>query len=158
MKTNDYNYPSLLVSVEIAKKLKKIGFNEPCLVKNVETHSEDYNFINFKEEMYSEAIVLLEDVEFVNNKDLKDKLGIYKDFVLRTAIPTWEQVFEWFRNKGLVAVIATAEVLNEGDPQYYASVDDIKKGGYYYDIGYAKNYEEARELALNKLIELYENK
>ena len=50
---NNKNHPKWLVPIEIAKKLKKIGFNEPCLVENVETHSEDYNFINFKEEMYS---------------------------------------------------------------------------------------------------------
>lgn len=100
MKKNEY--PDWLVPLELAKKLKKIGFNEHCLVENVETHSEDYNFINFKEEMYSEAIVLLEDVELVSNKGLEDKLSIYKNFVLRTAIPTCEQVFEWFRSKNIL--------------------------------------------------------
>ena len=33
MKNN--NYPNWLVSLEIAKELKEIGFNEPCLVENV---------------------------------------------------------------------------------------------------------------------------
>lgn len=32
MKNN--NYPNWLVSLEIAKELKEIGFNEPCLVEN----------------------------------------------------------------------------------------------------------------------------
>lgn len=153
MKTN--NYPKWLVPIEIAKKLKKIGFNELCLVENVETHSEDYNFINFKEEMYSEAIVLLEDVELVSNKDLKDKLSIYKNFVLRTAIPTWEQVFEWFRGKGLVGVIVTNEILNEGDPLYFPSVDDLD--GDYYTLDNYYTYEEAREALVNDLIKVYGN-
>ena len=79
MKNN--NYPNWLVSLEIAKELKEIGFNEPCLVENVETHSEDYSFINFEEEMCSDVSVMLEDVVFVKNQFLEDELGIYKHFV-----------------------------------------------------------------------------
>lgn len=152
------NYPTWLVPIYIAKKLKKIGFNEPCLVENVETHSEDYNFINFKEEMYSEAIVLLEDVEFVSNKDLKDELGIYKNFVLRTAIPTWEQVLEWFRNKGLIGAIEYKDFYSENNYEYAYCITNKLDKKTYHSIGHSitKTYEEARESLVNKLIELYE--
>lgn len=183
MKTN--NYPSWLVPIDVAKKLKEIGFNEPCLVENVETHSEDYNFINFKEEMYSEAIVLLEDVEFVSNKDLKDKLGIYKNFVLRTAIPTWEQVFEWFRKKGLhshIEVFYTnikydkkspkifneckTEILEKPITLYNYFTGHKSNGTFMFGISnntitlHTKNYksyEECRETMVNSLIKLYKN-
>ena len=142
------NYPTWLVPIEIAKKLKEIGFNEPCLVENVETHSEDYNFINFKEEMYSEAIVLLEDVELVSNKDLEDKLDIYKNFVLRTAIPTWEQVLEWFKSKGFHSHI---EYTSDNDMFKISIFGILLQTG----ISYFKTYEEAREELVNKLIEVY---
>ena len=68
---------------------------------------------------------------------------------------TYEQVFEWFREKGLVAVIVTNEILNEGDPLYFSSVDDLD--GDYYTLDNYYTYEEARDAVLNKLIELYGN-
>ena len=155
MKTN--NYLNWLVPIEIAKKLKKIGFSELCLVENVETHSEDYNFINFKEEMYSEAIVLLEDVELVSNKDLKDKLDIYKNFILRTAIPTFEQVLEWFISKGFIGTTVCFRDASLNKPVYIFEIKD-EKG---YLISSSKNitekYKEAREALVTKLIEIYEN-
>lgn len=155
MKTN--NYLNWLVPIEIAKKLKKIGFSELCLVENVETHSENYNFINFKEEMYSEAIVLLEDVELVSNKDLKDKLDIYKNFILRTAIPTFEQVLEWFISKGFIGTTVCFRDASLNKPVYIFEIKD-EKG---YLISSSKNitekYKEAREALVTKLIEIYEN-
>ena len=75
MKNN--NYPNWLVSLEIAKELKEIGFNEPCLVENVETHSEDYNLIGFEEQIPFDVHVMLEEIVFVKNHDLKDEVGIY---------------------------------------------------------------------------------
>jgi hypothetical protein len=117
-----------------------------------------YARLLYTEEINSEYVPNVSHDSYSKLKGIRNSEHINDDITFGISIPTWEQVFEWFINKGLVAVIATAEVLNEGDPQYYSSVDDIKKGGYYHDIGYAKTYEEARELALNKLIELYENK
>lgn len=152
---NNKNHHKWLVPIEIAKKLKKIGFNEPCLVENVETHSEDYNFINFKEEMYSEAIVLLEDVEFVSNKDLEDKLDIYKNFVLRIVIPTLEQVLEWFRNKNLIGWV---ECQCNPEMEYYIRI--VNKGVNLYLKGrreHYNSYEEACESLVNELIRIYEN-
>lgn len=159
MKKNEY--PVWLVPLELAKELKDLGFDEPCLVENVETHSEDYNFINFKEEMYSEAIVLLEDVELVSNKDLEDKLDIYKNFVLRIAIPTWEQVLEWFRDKGLIGTIEYDDfgLHDETHYNYGYMIRNISGDVLFYSANYKnfEKYEEAREALFNKLIELYEN-
>lgn len=159
MKKN--NYPTWLVPIEIAKRLKKIGFNEPCLVENVETHSEDYNFINFEEEMCSDVSVMLEDVVFVKNQFLEDDLGIYKHFVLKTAIPTWEQVFEWFREKSFIGTIEYDDfgLHDETHYNYEYMIRNISGDVLFYSANY-KNFEkygEAREALINKLIEVYEN-
>ena len=158
MKNN--NYPTWLVPIEIAKELKEIGFNEPCLVENVETHSEDYSFINFEEEMCSDVSVMLEDVVFVKNQFLEDELGIYKHFVLKTAIPTWEQVFEWFREKGFDSYIGLENLPypNEGIYYYF----EISKPNLYrinqLDLkGEFDDYEEAREALVKALIRTYKN-
>lgn len=154
MKTNSYQ--NLLVSVEIAKKLKKIGFNEPCLVENVETHSEDYSFINFEEEMCSDVSVQLEDVVFVKNEHLEDNLGVYKDLMLKTAIPTWEQVIEWFIEKNLIGTIEYKK-FDEKDPYYaYCITNKMTKVlDYSSDTTRYNSYREAREALVNKLIEIY---
>ena len=143
-----------MVPIEIAKKLKKIGFNEPCLLENVETHSEDYSFINFEEEMCSDVSVMLEDVIFVRNQFLEDNIGIYKDLILKTAIPTWEQVFEWFREKGLFHSIHISEDLLHRVKFFEAEIRD--KNADIICIISKLTYEEARKALINKLIEIYE--
>ena len=158
MKNN--SYPSWLVSLEIAKELKEIGFNEPCLVENVETHSEDYSFINFEEEMCSDVSVMLEDVIFVKNQFLEDELGIYKHFVLKTAIPTWEQVFEWFREKGFDSYIGLESHAHFDEGIYYY-FEIIKINLYRINQlafqGEFDDYEEAREALVKALIRTYKN-
>ena len=148
---NTQNYPNWLVPLEIAKELKEIGFNEPCLVENVETHSEDYCFINFEEEMCSDVSVMLEDVVFVKNQFLEEELGIYKHFVLKTAIPTWEQVFEWFREKGYIGTINFVYI--DKNNFYYK----LRINGKCNFINEEKftNYEDAREKLIKILIETY---
>lgn len=152
MKNN--NYPSWLVSLEIAKELKEIGFNEPCLVENVETHSEDYSFINFEEEMCSDVSVMLEDVVFIKNQFLEDELGIYKHFVLKTAIPTWEQVFEWFREKGYHGVIAVGDESGELN-EYSYCIDYLNELSSDFEQDSHLAYEEAREALVKALIQTY---
>ena len=153
MKNN--NYPNWLVSLEIAKELKEIGFNEPCLVENVETHSEDYSFINFEEEMCSDVSVMLEDVVFVKNQFLEDDLGIYKHFVLKTAIPTWEQVFEWFRSKGYHGIIAAKG--EDGENEYSYCIDYLNELSSDFEQDSHLTYEEAREALVKALIRTYKN-
>ena len=153
MKNN--NYPNWLVSLEIAKELKEIGFNEPCLVENVETHSEDYNLINFEEDMCSDITVMLEDIIFVENKKLEDELGIYKHFVLRTAIPTWEQVLEWFREKGYHGVIAARG--EDGENEYSYCIDYLNELSSDFEQDSHLTYEEAREALVKALIRTYKN-
>ena len=155
MKNN--NYPNWLISLEIAKELKEIGFNEPCLIENVETHSEDYSFINFEEEMCSDVSVQLEDVVFVKNQDLKDNLGLYKDLMLKTAIPTWEQVFEWFREKGFESYIRLESHAHFDEGNYYyfeITKSNLRQLDWQGDFD---DYNEAREALVKALIQTYKN-
>ena len=146
---NKLNYPTWLIPLDIARKLKEIGFNEPCLIENIETHSEDYSFINFEEEMCSDVNVQLEDVVFVKNQDLEDNLGIYKDLMLKTAIPTWEQALAWFRARGYK--IAFKDI-NIGTQCAFYHLD-IKEGHTF--SHFAQKYEKAREVLVMKLIEVH---
>nr|DAD78508.1 MAG TPA: hypothetical protein [Siphoviridae sp. ctGkF12] len=155
MKNN--NYPNWLVPIEIAKELKEIGFNEPCLVENVETHSENYSFINFEEDMCSDVSVMLEDVVFVKNQFLEDYLGIYKHFVLKTAIPTWEQVFEWFREKGFESYIRLESHAHFDEGNYYyfeITKSNLRQLDWQGDFD---DYNEAREALVKALIQTYKN-
>ena len=152
---NTQNYPSWLVPLEIARQLKEIGFNEPCLVENVETHSEDYNLIDFEEQIPFDTHAMLENIEFVKNQDLKDEFGIYKSFVLRTAIPTWEQVFEWFREKGLFHSICIVEDLIEEVKEFETEIRDNNAD--IICIIHRDTYEEAREALVKALIRTYKN-
>lgn len=151
----NYEYPNWLVSLEIAQQLKKIGFNEPCLVENVETHSEDYNLIGFEEQIPFDVHVMLEEIVFVKNQDLKDEFGIYKTFVLRTAIPTWEQVLEWFREKGYHGVIAARG--EDGENEYSYCIDYLNELSSDFEQDSHLTYEEAREALVKALIRTYKN-
>ena len=82
MKEN--NYPSWLVPVEIAKKLKEIGFDKECSF--VLTKSNKIGFTTKVDNQYH----LFEELNLNSNSENS-----------LVCIPTWEQVFEWFREKGL---------------------------------------------------------
>lgn len=152
---NTNNYPNWLVPVELAERLKNAGFDEPCLVYSAKHIQISKNlFIAFKDEIEaSTTSVYLKNCEQYKNSYFKKELKNVNIF----SIPTYTQVFEWFINKGLVGIISTNEILNEGDPLYYVQIDDTNKNGNYYDIGYAKTYKEAREILVNNLIEIYKN-
>ena len=123
------NYPSWLVPLDIAIKLKEIGF---------------------------EGGVLSKDLTLVTKEQLSGDIG-YCTFELddfeEGEVPTWEQVFEWFRAKGFYSYIK-----KKSFPERYI-----------YYIGYGlttyskenlrdellpKTYEQARKELIEKLIEL----
>lgn len=133
----------VLVTLDIALKLNELGFDLPCFAN----YWRGRSVVDFKNEVKGDS-VSVDNIAVLCNGEAFDGEEV------AIAIPTWELVFEWFRGKGLVGMISTNEVLNEGDPRYYASVDDIKKGGKIYDLGYVQTYEEARMLVVNKMMEL----
>ena len=151
---NIQNYPNWLVPIEIAKELKEIGFNEYCpffvypnddevFISGTVTVEEDW----LDEDNYGEVIIDLSVTE----------CGKFNKLNFQT-IPTWEQVFEWFREKEFDSSIGLDNLPypNEGI-YYYFEISKINlyrinqldwQGGF-------DDYNEAREVLVKTLIQTY---
>ena len=145
MKNN--NYPTWLVPIEIAKELKEIGFEEEC-----------HFFWNFYEDvnkMCCYADISEEDDDFLlpntYNYNNKNSTGYY----VYLSLPTWEQVFEWFREKGLFHSICIVDDLLEDVKYFEAEIRD-NNGDIIYILSRV-TYEEAREALVKALIRTYKN-
>lgn len=134
MKNN--NYPTWLVPLEIAKELKEIGFHE--LVQN------SYYSNKGTERILSSTLRL-------EKKSLADANIL--NFLV--SLPTWEQVFEWFREKGYESYIRLESHAHFDEGNYY-----------YFEItepnlcqldcqGNFDDYNEAREALVKALIQTY---
>lgn len=148
METN--NYPSWLVPIEQAKRLKKIGFNMPTMFYLIDASGQ----------------ILLNpdnggvDLCGVYSLELKDiSLSDYNDesFNVRgiTSIPMWEQVFEWFREEGFESYIRLEShaLFDEGNYYYFEiTKSNLRQLDWKGDFD---DYNEAREELLNNLIEKY---
>lgn len=141
MKTN--NYPSWLVPIETAKKLKEIGFDKPTQ-NNTSYYVLESKRYKDENKLYSNEYVLK---GLYNANETKDGLSI----------PTWEQVLDWFREKGFESYIKleSHSHLDEGNYYYFEITDpNLCQLGYQGDFD---DYSVARETLINKLIEIYEN-
>ena len=126
-------HEEFLVPVSIAKKLKEIGFNEPCLfVLN------PHNTLILSSEVHDKGIIDIRKIKPRSN----GKLG--EDFC---SVPTYEQVFAWFRKKGLYGNIEAGSKYNS---IYIFSDNDLDMRNNIYPT-----YEEAREELLKRLIKIY---
>lgn len=127
------NYPSWLVSIEQAIKLKEIGFDKPSQL--------------FFSKQYQELTICSDNI-----KPIKDVL-LSEGFILQRAdlynIYPYSQVFQWFREKGFNITLENHE--NSTKFMFYNM--KINEGKHF--KGEFSNYEEAREALLNKLIEVY---
>lgn len=136
MKTNNqHSYPSWLVPVEIAKQLKEIGFDKPCIFS------------------YSEGIGV--------TACLRSGAGdepYFSDFVVGgnspgspyVDLPAWGQALGWFREKGFHRVVEyegsgifTFRYIIMGTP----SVTSSRKK--------YSSYNEARKQLLIELVKVY---
>ena len=149
MKNN--NYPSWLVPLEIAKELKEIGFNEYCpffvypnddevFISGTVTVEEDW----LDEDNYGEVIIDLSVTE----------CGKFNKFNFQT-IPTWEQVFQWFRSKGYHGIIAARG--EDGENEYSYCIDYLNELSSDFEQDSHLTYEEAREALVKALIRTYKN-
>lgn len=156
MKEN--NYPSWLVPVEIAKKLREIGFDKECIF--VLTKSNKIGFTTKEDNQYH----LFEEVNL--NSNLENSL---------VCIPTWEQVFEWFRDKGLhshIEVLYTnteydkkeTKILEKPITLYCYFTGHSATGTFFFsrrnttEVFHTerfKSYEKCREAMVNSLIDKY---
>ena len=128
---NTQKYPTWLVPIDIAKKLKEIGFNEPC---------------PFSMDNYWSFVDCSKDGNGFFDLEGKN-YNIYKDVY---SIPTWEQALAWFRAKGYYGNL---EATSKGTSAYifYSELDN----GEFWEFAYEETYEKARELLLLKLIDIY---
>lgn len=127
------DYEEFLVPIEIAKELKEIGFDEPCLF--VLNH---HNALILSSEVHDKGIIDIRKIKPRSN----GKLG--ENFC---SVPTYEQVFDWFRKKGLYGNIEAGSKYNS---IYIFSDNDLDMGSRIYPT-----YEEAREELLKRLIKIY---
>lgn len=140
------NYPSWLVPIEIAKKLKKIGFNTNTLfIYNEEEEPKIMFGLNTLEEVDGQSNLEIEQLCFFQEADME---------TYECILPTWEQVFAWFRGKGLFHSINIANEIPKGK---YFRAKIYKNSGKIIKLIDCKTYEEAREKLINKLIKIYEN-
>nr|DAM39286.1 MAG TPA: hypothetical protein [Caudoviricetes sp.] len=143
------NYPNWLVPLYIAKELKEIGFDEPCLVVYHEVFDEEMIFISFDDSYYYYAD-LSNCSQRTNSEMGKDILEVGKHYSYACSLPTWEQALAWFREKGYYGNI---EATSKGTSAYifFPELDN----GEFWEFAYEETYEKARELLLLKLIDLY---
>lgn len=128
---NAKNYPTWLVSPDIAKKLKEIGFNEPC---------------PFSMDNYWSFVDCSKDGNGFFDLEGKN-YNIYKDVY---SIPAWEQALAWFRAKDYYGNL---EATSKGTSAYIFHPE--LENGEFWDFAYKESYEEAREALLLKLIAIY---
>lgn len=143
------------VTYEIALKLKELGFNEPCFRK----WSWYYNPYFGGIEKQETALLINYDTEQY------EKLNEFpRKYCLA---PLWQQTIDWFRDNYNIHI----EIRNyqEYQKDNYAHVLNFIKDSNYLDkdgnkIGqiisriYYNNYQEAREQAILKVIEIIKNK
>ena len=127
-------YPNWLVSVDLAKKLREIGFDLPCAF--VLTNKDRLGFTTEGDSNYH----LFDDLDL--NSNSRGSL---------VCSPTFEQVFEWFREKGFRISLEN----HEDSTKFMFYNMKINEGRHF--KGEFSSYEKAREALVNKLIEVYEN-
>ena len=135
------NHPNWLVPLEIAKELKDIGFDEPCN-HYVRISNDD---IKLKINHSSIGLVILKR----NSEYLNDDIASF------VTIPTWEQVFEWFREKGLECFIEIEYQSTFEECCYYCYVITNPRGKTIDCKSYFDDYNEAREALVIELIQTY---
>ena len=137
----NYEYPDWLVPLEIAIKLKEIGFDKECIF----TNSYLTENICFEIECNDDYYLSFSDLSL--QKNTENNLA---------TIPTWEQVFEWFREKGYHGVIAVGDESGEVN-EYSYCINYLNELQCDFEQDSHLTYEEAREALVKALIQTYKN-
>ena len=138
-------HEEFLVPVEIAKELNEIGFDKPC-------------FFSFNEEVIGE-IPLSFGKFLIKCNDHEAHLNgvIYGDKKVTDSypIPTYEQVFAWFRKEGLFHSIILTKDFIENDIFFSCEIRNADTD--IVTMFSSNTYEEAKIELLKRLIEIYRN-
>ena len=136
-------YPTWLVSPDIAKELKEIGFDTPChCYIALAISGKGYQCIEIGDRIHNEVYnsIELRDIKRINYNKQKGCISL----------PSWTEALAWFREKGYYGNL---EATSKGTSAYiYAPFLDQ---GTSWDIAYKESYEEVRETLLLKLIDIY---
>lgn len=135
MKNN--KYPSWLVTKDIAKKLKEIGYNEEC-------------YFELNDE--NKVVIEIDTMEDSSIIDVTELIPFKNEYWHTSSVPTWTEVLEWFRKRNLVGLV-THRYRSKNDNGFSFEILDVET-----EIVVYKTYEEAREALIEKLIEIYTNK
>lgn len=150
---NKENYPTWLVPLDIAQELKAIGFDEPTLFHYYENDFDvSVETIDYYNEGEAQGYLHFYISAFKEENFNRDKKCI--------SIPTWEQVFEWFREQGLVGTMEFEDFNLDEITCYYAYLITKSSGEIlFYSPNYRtyETYEEAREALVKALIRTYKS-
>lgn len=150
------NYPDWLVPIDIAKELKEIGFNEAC------------PFIVYPDE--DEVVITGVTNVDIDEVDENEGYDVCADLVVNQCyafnkhnmqtIPTWTDVFAWFRKRGLYGFITFDNTYpNSVSETFSFEIRKINRKLIYSSEENSTDefncYEEAREALVFKLIEIY---
>lgn len=131
---NHENYPTWLVPLDIAIELKEIGYKEDCYFE----FSKD-NGLTLETLERESSIIGIDDLLFGTNECWQN-----------ISVPTWTEVFAWFRARGLHHTI---RYLLAHKLYFYAINETYylkNKGSGIYDT-----YEEAQQECVKALIQTY---
>lgn len=131
------NYPSWLVSIDVARMLKKLGFKERCIFAY-----DKQQGLTIETSRLHESVIAFDELLFDEN-----------DFDYVVSVPTYEQVFEWFASRGWLGVIISLDTSDYSYKVVHRNVlvVDIKNT-------YVKSYSEIRERLVDVLVRLYDDK
>ena len=139
MKNN--NYPSWLVPLDIAKELKEIGFDEPCHFYFLYYHG--WEMLKKRGDEYG----------FITSNNCRAYVVENHNGIGKLSVPTWEQVFEWFREKGMFHSICIVDDLLNDVKFFEAEIRD--KNADIICVLSRVTYEEARESLVKTFIQTY---
>ena len=144
------------ISYELALKLKELGFKEECFgfYETLKKVGDGYCFNNYA--MWGGISQNISESDDCNLYITTNELYGYYDNILRA--PLYQQVFDWFREKGYDTTILRTppEMVGKGvikTYSYFIWKEDNNPRGVQ---EYKNTYEEARLACLKKLIEIYE--
>ena len=146
------------VTYEIALKLKELGFNKPCLASYYTDDERNYA----KDGTYDCRQKISSSIDFDPFKEEFDNFYINSNETYYVSAPLWQQVIDWFREKyNLLIDSPKLDEWNIG--KWSVKITSLDKsiileeyvGQPYWRIYRCfRTYEEAREQAILKAIEL----
>ena len=141
------------VTVKQAFNLKKIGFNEPCLLIAYKNEKIDYKELSWHTASNTKIDKTTKEI----NKELD--LGVDdegKDVIMPegAAVPLMRQAFRWFRDKHQLHSTITS--ISQESWQWHITKPGEELGKTYDEDFYT--YEKTEQVCLDKLIEIVKNK